>query len=330
MSENWQEVYEGGSPEVEDATFRELARKVTEIQRKNAAKMQAAPMRTLHAGPIFATTSARFAVNADIPAGLAAGPFQPGASFRAALRLSNASGIPHGYEQADMRGFAIRLFEDDVAIQDFLMTNYPASHARNARQFVEFAEIAAGPRAFVPVKLLFKFGPGETVRMLKNIKGGLTRVVSSIACDSFWSRGALLWGEVGPVRYFVRPMVADALSATATTAVPADLRAELARRLAEPVRYEFCLQKYVDASSTPIEDGAAEWRESVAPPVPVATITIPAMQLGTASATADEAKVEKFAFNPWNCAPGFRPLGNLNRARGMVYGASARGRNADR
>jgi hypothetical protein len=34
-------------------------------------------------------------------------------------------------------------------------------------------------------------------------------------------------------------------------------------------------------------------------------------------------EVEQVAFNPWQTTEDFRPLGNLNRARRVVYDASA-------
>ena len=40
------------------------------------------------------------------------------------------------------------------------------------------------------------------------------------------------------------------------------------------IRFELCIQRYVDAASTPIEDTAIEWTESASPPVKVAELVI--------------------------------------------------------
>ncbi|MEA1648493.1 hypothetical protein UAJ10_05640 [Nitrospirillum sp. BR 11164] len=80
------------------------------------------------------------------------------------------------------------------------------------------------------------------------------------------------------------------------------------------------LQPFVDEEQTPIEDGAIEWREAVTPSIDIATLVIPGRPgLDTEAA----ARVDGLAFNPWNAPESFRPLGNLNRARGAVYSASA-------
>ena len=56
---------------------------------------------------------------------------------------------------------------------DLLATNYPVSHARNARQFVKFAVATAGGRLsrFAGViRLAFTLGPLETIRILRNYR----------------------------------------------------------------------------------------------------------------------------------------------------------------
>lgn len=90
-----------------------------------------------------------------------------------------------------------------------------------------------------------------------------------------------------------------------------------------PVRYRLALQRFVDEDRTPIEDGAVEWREEVSPPVEVATVTIPQQEILSETGRAQAVEVDRIAFNPWNAPPEFRPLGNLNRARRIVYARSA-------
>ncbi|MEA1672890.1 hypothetical protein [Nitrospirillum sp. BR 11163] len=102
---------------------------------------------------------------------------------------------------------------------------------------------------------------------------------------------------------------------------PDDLHADFSARLTRgSVTFKLALQSFVDEEHTPIEDGAVEWREAVTPSIDIATLVIP----GCLSIDAEAAaRVDGLAFNPWNAPEGFRPLGNLNRARGAVYSASA-------
>jgi hypothetical protein len=56
----------------------------------------------------------------------------------------------------------------------------------------------------------------------------------------------------------------------------------------------------------------------------VATLTIPTQDLLEAKGQATRDRVDTLAFNPWHAPARFRPLGNRNRARRVVYPASAR------
>ncbi|MFD8819576.1 hypothetical protein ACFV23_50920 [Streptomyces sp. NPDC059627] len=67
-----------------------------------------------------------------------------------------------------------------------------------------------------------------------------------------------------------------------------------------------------------------EWRERDSPWLGVATLTIPAQDLLDAAGQDTRDHVDTLAFNPWHAPAEFRPLGNLNRARRVVYAASAR------
>jgi hypothetical protein len=109
---------------------------------------------------------------------------------------------------------------------------------------------------------------------------------------------------------------------TASADWAADLRAHLSRG---PIRYALELQFYSDEKTTPIEDGAVDWREEAAPYVTVASLTIgeqPAELAGFA------AEVEQATFDPWQALAAHRPLGGIMRARKHAYFASQKTRGA--
>jgi hypothetical protein len=221
-----------------------------------------------------------------------------------------------------MRGAALRVAVPGGAIHDLLLTNFPVSHARNARQFVEFAVIASSGSEALQARLIEKFGAAEAQRMIANVRRAI-RPCRSFALEWFWSRGAVLWGE-DPVRFALRPVADASPEQAALSEGPDALRVELAERLAAgPVQYRLALQRFVDETSTPIEDGAVEWRQGQSPLIEIATLTLPRQDLLSEAGIAQAAEVDRMAFNPWNTPSEFRPLGNLNRARGMVYGKSA-------
>jgi hypothetical protein len=170
-------------------------------------------------------------------------------------------------------------------------------------------------------RLLERFGPAETQRMLTNIQTGM-RACATLTGEHYWSRGAYLWGGQ-PVRYALHPMIeppAPSIESLGTDGLFDDL----ARRLcAGDVRFRLGIQPYVNETVTPIEDASVPWTDEVTPSVHIATLVLPRQDLNSEAARAGHAYIQGLAFNPWNSPDEFRPLGNLNRARGVVYGSSA-------
>ena len=174
------------------------------------------------------------------------------------------------------------------------------------------------------LRLIRLFGLRETVRMLRNVLTARRQTVGSVATATYWSRGAVRWGPTLAVRYLLRPEPGAGPAPRPPADDPDYLSTEAARRLASgDIRFELCVQRYVDEKSTPIENTAVEWTEQVSPAEPVAVLTLARGDLSTADALAQAQIIEKMAFNPWNTTDEFRPLGNLNRARKEVYDASS-------
>lgn len=331
MQGRWKETMAGGSPEAERAEFDKLARDIMLVQLKNAKTASAHGVphrvdRAFHAKSTLATDRAELTF-IDLPDDLRAGFAQPGRTYPVTVRFSNAEGTGQPDSKPDLRGVALRVQVSPEESHDLLMTNFPVSHARNARQFVEFAKATAGGRPsqlLGMLRLIRLFGPRETVRMLKNVLTARGRTVSSVATETYWSRGAARWGPALAVRYLLRP-APDTVPAPRPPADDPDyLSTEAARRLARgDVRFELCIQRYVDQKSTPIEDTAVAWTERVSPAEPVAVLTLARGDLSTVDALAQAQIIDTMAFNPWNTTDEFRPLGNLNRARKAVYDAGS-------
>ncbi|GGV25394.1 peroxidase family protein [Streptomyces spectabilis] len=325
------ERYLDGSPEAERRLFERLARELMKVQDVNKRAAGAGSLaRTQHAKAALGVENARLRFHDDLPDALRRGFAEPGAEYPATVRISNASGIRQADGAADLRGIAVRVGVTAEESHDLLATNWPVSHARDAREFVAFAKAMAGartpPRAAFGlfVKLPLAVGPATATRMRRNVRAATRHAVTSLAGETYWSRGAILWGDAGPVRYLLRPAGGAAPGPRSDRRDPNHLRRDLEHRLASAdVSFDLCVQRYVDETRTPIEDGATDWREAVAPALPVARLTIPSQDLDTAEARAAAGRVEELAFNPWYTTDDFRPLGNLNRARKAAYEASA-------
>ncbi|MFF4364775.1 peroxidase family protein [Streptomyces sp. NPDC001594] len=325
------EQYVGGHPDAERLLFERLARDLMKVQLKARKRSGAADIaRTFHAKGVLGVENARLRFVDDLPPELRTGFARPGAEYPATVRLSNANGARQPDQAPDLRGAAVRVTAGPEEAHDLLMTSHPVSHARDAREFVAFAKAMAGadstPRkAFALfVRLPLAVGWSTAARMRHNVRAGTRRTVRSLALETYWSRGAILWGDAGPVRYQLRPAGDAAPAPAPSPGDPDHLHRELAQRLkGGDVVFELYVQRYVDDRRTAVEDGTAEWKEHDTPPVRVATLTVPRQDIDSAEARTAAARVEQLAFNPWNTTEEFRPLGNLNRARKAAYEASS-------
>ncbi len=321
----WREVYWGGTPETERLHFEKLAADILKVQANVKKRSGAADIgRAFHAKAIVATPNAEFRFSEELSPEFRAAFAAPGAAYPVTVRISNASGAHQPDKERDLRGIALRVKVSDQEYHDLLMTNFPVPHARDARQFVAFALAMSGSRILAIPKVLWSVGPLEAFRMLRNVSTASKRPVRSVALESYWSRGAMLWGDAGPIRYFLRP-AQGAQPADAPVSGDANyLRSEIGNRLSTAdVVFDFCVQRFVDENKTPIENAAKGWKQSDSPAVCIAQVTLPRQDIYTTEAAEAARAIEAMSYNPWHTTDDFRPLGNLNRARKAVYEASA-------
>jgi hypothetical protein len=312
VSADWTETYLGGSREEEERRIARFVVEIRDVQRRNSK--DGTDRRAFHAKTDAGLTNAEFRIASDLPQDLAGGIFVAGAVYPATVRFSNAAGTIGADAKADLRGIAIRV----DGVQDFLLTNAPASHARDAEQFMAAAKAAAQPKPLAILGLLRALGPRETMRMLRAVRAA-SRQVESLAAESYWSRAPF---ELGTQAVRFKLAAAAAVEGHGANRGPDYLRQDLARRLrAGTLTFPFQAQRFVDERRTPIEDGAAEWKESDSPPETIAELVLPKQEL----AGEADALVEQLTFSPWHTTS-IRPLGSLNRARKLVYEASAKGR----
>ena len=238
---------------------------------------------------------------------------------------------PESSGSADDGGGAQRM-------QDLLATNGPTSHARNAEDFITSMRVLAKrPTTFRRLLGLLRLatlpralGGGGLAgpRMAWLLLRGAGRI-DSLSTQTYWSRTPYALGDAGggegeggiALKFrFVPRQGEDSLSWAFTG--PNRLREELLKRLRlGDVVFELQVQLFVDEHRTPIEDATVPWPSGDDEFTSVGRLVIPNPAEG--SLAEQEATVEDCAFNPWNRAADFRPLGELNRARRHVYRASA-------
>jgi catalase len=331
----------------QDEMFDDLAERMRRTQDRARGMAQkrdrsAALRRGFHAKGIG--VRGKFQIRSDIPPHLQVGLFQPGATYEALVRFSNARGEVLGDLSKDQRGIAVRLKtipgeslvpDDDSNTQDFLMTNTPISFARNPVQFIEVGEIILEGIAGVVPKLVRKYGFREAQRILGVF---LAPVISfqPLQTNSYWSRTSYKFGNTS-IRYLLRPSdgtrvlsTGEQLSGVLRSLLQGGPQKDdyLREKLREGLRagevcFDFCIQLFVDEKRTPIEEAYIEWKEPDSPPIPIASLILPKQELDAGL----QQEFERMAFNPWNTED-FTPLGLINLARKNVYGASALHRGA--
>lgn len=254
----------------------------------------------------------------------AVGSFQPGSTYPAWIRFSNANGTPQPDTEGDARGFALKLIgvsgskilpgEVQAQTHDLLFINHDEFFVRNAVDYVAFNQ------ALVNGKVASFFFPSanpqrwrvKEARIVNTIR---RKRVADLLSTRFWSTTPYLLGEAA-VKYSVTPCPGKSRHSSAGKA-PHYLAERLATGLAQgPACYELAVQLQADPGRMPVEDSTTAWDEDDSPFVKIATITLPVQDI---KATGRDEICENLSFTPWHALPEQRPLGNINRVRKAVY-----------
>lgn len=312
----WEEQYIDGSHAAETEFIASAVADIHKVQANNKKSAKAGSFkRAFHAKIQAGIRNAQLVVCQDIPAQLRVDWLQAGASYDTDIRFSNAAGSIKPDTAGDLRGIALSV-NTVLGAHHLLATNGSASHARDARQFIEFAKAVSGNKLLLLPRLLWNIGLFETIRIFRTVIRQTRRKVQSLTTETYFSRSAFAFGKYA-VKFQLTPCSSPEASVERTDSF---LRADLVERLKKgPVVFNLQVQFFANEKDTPIEDGSVEWNT---PLITIAQLVIPQQDLDSQEAAAAQQAVEDFEFNPWNTTPGFRPLGSLNRARRPVYRAS--------
>ena len=308
--------------------FADYARKFAAIQARKSRKYGAG--RALHRKQITAAHGT-LTVKDDLPDFARQGLFGAPASFDVTVRLSNGGMDRAPDRTPDVRGFAIRVLgvEGESALgngparsQDFTLINQEAFAFPGSEEFVAFVVAAAGGGVSL-LKFLFKrYGLiGGPARMLKLIKS-MGRPFGGFATETLFSAVPM---ACGPYAVRVRLVPAGA-NGTAVKGANADWGADFSARLAKHhLQWDLQLQPFVNEALTPIEDASVNWPS---PYTSVARLSLPRQDTASAKGQELAAEAEAGVFDPWQALAAHRPLGDVQRARKVVYFESQKGRGA--
>ncbi len=253
------------------------------------------------------------------------GVFQEAETYPAWIRFSNGSFVIQSDDVGDVRGMAIKLMgvpgekitekHRDQETVDFLLINGPTMFVRTPQDYVELAEKTFDGN---PVTFFLSLNPAEVKwRELSNLLGIVNKQPRNPLQARYWSTTPYKLGEAGAVKYSAKPCYGEELKGYLDSDGPDLMRDSLGVHLTQiDGCFELMVQRQLDAAEMPIEDATVEWDEDDSPFITVARITVPMQEFD--SPEQDEF-CEHLSFNPWHTLPEHRPLGNINRARRMVY-----------
>jgi hypothetical protein len=312
----------------EAARFAGYGRQFAAIQARKSKKYGVG--RALHRKQLTAAQGSLTVLD-DLPDFARHGLFAAPGAFEVQVRLSNG-GLDRAPDRTpDIRGFAIRVVgvDGDAALgngpalsQDFTLINQEMFAFPKSEEFVAFV-VAAASDGGALLKFMFKrYGLfGAPARILKLIQT-VGKPFGGFATEPLFSAVPM---ACGPYAVRVRLVPSDANGAVKEGAKE-DWNADFSARLAKhALQWDLQLQPFVSEALTPIEDASVNWPSAY---TTVARLTLPKQDTtsrkGQALATALEAAV----FDPWHALAAHRPLGDVQRARKVVYFESQKGRGA--
>lgn len=271
-----------------------------------------------------------FEVLSELPAHARHGLFAAPGVYEAWARLSNGGTDRQADHKPDIRGFSVKvrgvngpgaLGVGATEHQDFLLINHPAFAFAGADEFVGLVKgMTKGPGALLGY-LVSRYGFLGALRLMKSFATTFSKPFTGFATESFYSAAPI---ACGPYAVRVRMLAASAdVKPGAAADWAGDFRGHLERG---PLRFNLQLQFFVDEARTPIEDASVDWPEAVAPYLTVGVLTLPVQDSGDAAGRELAATIESAAFDPWNALMAHRPLGEVMRARKVVYYQSQSGR----
>lgn len=279
-------------------------------------------MRRFNQGRAAGCVDAELVVQEGLAAELRVGLFSKPRVYRARVRFANAASATD--RERDIRGMSIRVFDAPgpnvtagASVHDLVLNSHPVMPAPDTREFLALLK-AMEAGGFQRASYLMTHPRAALI-------GSRARQHHTCHLDiPYWSATPYLFGSERAVKYAVRPM-SSRQSRRPTSLTDTYLTDALRSHLAqEEAVFDVAVQLRTGAHM-PMDDASAEWSELESPYRSVARLRIPSQ----AVSDGDGNGCESVAFNPWHCHVDQRPLGEMNRARRVIYEEMARFRAAE-
>jgi hypothetical protein len=311
----------------ESERFARYASAIAGMQRERSKRF--GPGRALHRKQVLGVVG-RLEVLGGLPGQARHGLFASPGSHEAWVRLSNGSADRAPDRRPDVRGFAIKVLGlsgpgalgGETASQDFLLINHPAFAFPRSDEFVELVLAAGRGGGALLAHVFRRYGPIGGARFLARFTRSIGRPFSGFATEPFFSAAPIACGPYA-ARVRLLPAIAHASPSPAD-----DWTADFLRQLSvADLSFDLQLQFFTDERVTPVEDASVDWPESEAPYLTVARLVLPRGGGGSLDEEL-QGRIEAAVFDPWSALAAHRPLGDVMRARKVVYFESEKGRGA--
>jgi len=261
--------------------------------------------------------TAEFIVLDDFSHALRHGVFKTPRKFDALIRFSAGDiAIFPDTRRPRSGGMAIKLLgvegekllETDrhAQTQDFIMINFPGFLTESFASY-EALHIASAPET--RAQFYKDYPPEEALNKAQNLEP-----FNNPIQVRYFSQVPYMLGPHA-IKFSAKP-VSNSANQPPASEGPDFLREAMSKQLAAgDVYFDFMVQVQTDPVRMPIENPLKVWDEALSPFQRLAIIRIPRQDI-----TAKGLEIgENLAFTPWHALPEHRPIGNMNRARKVIY-----------
>lgn len=195
--------------------------------------------------------------------------------------------------------------EENFTTHDFVTQNHHVFFSDTAKDFLEFNNAAFANQ----LDAYFTQHPTS-----KAILDAMAKPVSNILQSRFWSTTPYRFGS-DYAKYRIKPCSEGGEVEPLPPAAQRNyLRTRLLRDLAATGG---CFELQVQirrGPQMPLDQATVAWSETDSVPQTVARINIPVQQVAQ-----NDALCENMEFTAWHALPAHRPVGSINKARGLIY-----------
>jgi len=260
----------------------------------------------------------KFIVRKDIPEEFKIGVFKQPIEYDAWIRFANAASFIRSDNKNDIRSLSIKLLNvegerylNEKTSQDFLLQSDPTMPIGTLKDFRDaIYYIIKYNRAVAAFVFLFT----GRLKQLLGLAASEKKHNSPLYLN-YWSQTPYQLGKF-KVKYKICPTSENKIKLPKKLTYSSLTDNMVTHINNHPATFDFYIQLFKDEDSTPIEDAAVEWNESISPLIKLGEIHIPIQKFNT----EERSKLQRLmTFDLANVLKDHEPIGGLNRARTQIY-----------